>query len=254
MRGTRCIPILFVLAVLTTGCPRHHPDDPKPDPCAALVARPLSISFIERFGTPTPDTANSGQDITFEAAGRYYTSWRWKIGTDPREQTGQRVSLYFRPTEFGRLTVQLIGTRAPNTACDPKDDGIDTVQRTLVLMPYAAIARAPILGRFHGYNLDAPRDTFTVRIFQAPRYPTPVEEDYTYIRNLGQGCQSPYFEAPVSWRGVTFNYGGSDFGCLTEAGNGYLTSRDSIRFEYYQFKYFNSLERVNRVFVGRRVR
>ena len=245
---------LVGLAALTTGCPRHPPDDPAPDPCAELLATPLAMQFLERTGTPTPDTAISGQSITFEAAGQPYTSWSWRIGTDPRPHTGQRVSLFFQPTESGRLTVQLIGTRPPNKACTPTDDGVDTVRRTLVLMPYAALAQAPIYGRFHGYNLDAPADTFTVRIFRAPRQPTPDEEDYTYLRGLGRGCQSPHFTAQPAWRGAFFNYGRNDYGCLTEFGKGGLVTRDSIRFEYEQFASNTSLQRVARVFVGRRIR
>ena len=255
MRGTTSFLTLLGLAALTMGCPRHPPDDdPAPDPCAVEKAYPLSIRFVERFGTPTPDTATSGQDITFEAQGLLYTSWKWQIGTDPRIHTGQRLSLYFRPTEYGRIAVRLIGTRPPNPACNPKDDGVDTVQRTLVLVPYSALSRAPIYGRFHGFNLDAPADTFTIRIFRAPCLPTPDVYDCSYIRNLGRGCQSPHFEVSPSWRGVFFNYGRNDYGCLTEFGKGWLTTRDSIRVEYAQFANSTSLDRVNRVFVGKRMR
>ena len=77
---------------------------------------------------------------------------------------------------------------------------------------------------------------------------------YDFLRNLGRGCQSPYFTIGLTWRGVWFNYGSNDFNCLTDSGTGYLTTRDSIRIDYSQNESSSNSKRVNRVFKGRRVR
>ena len=240
--------------ILSTSC--GCDDDDAPDPCAGGIATPPTIEFREDTGTPTPDTAISGRTITFVAPGAPYSasSYRWRIGRDPREQTGRQVSLFFQKDEQGPLLIELIATRPARPACDPTDDGIDTLRRTLYLRPYADLPLAPIYGRFHGANLDAPADTFTVEVLRAPCRPSPDVEDCSYVRNLGRGCQSPYFDARPNWRGVFFNYGGNDYGCLSENGKGYLTSRDEIRFEYEHFVSATGFALVKRVFVGRRVR
>ena len=149
--------------------------------------------------------------------------------------------------------MQLIARRPTNLRCFSKDDGIDTLTQALTLVS-RAIYRAPIYGRFLGSNSDTPRDTFSIRVFGGrdpfnPGSPIP----YDFLRNLGRGCQSPYFTIGLTWRGIWFNYGGSDFNCLTEAGTGYLTTRDSIRVDYSHFLSSTSLTRTNRVFRGRRV-
>ena len=126
--------------------------------------------------------------------------------------------------------------------------------RSLTLVS-RAIYRAPVYGRFLGSNTDAPRDTFTIRVLsgQDPYNPgSPIP--YDFMRNLGHGCQSPRFTVGLTWRGLNFSYGRNDYSCLTEAGFGYLTTRDSIRIQYSQFESSTSLMRVNRVFRGRRVR
>lgn len=235
------------------GC--GHKDVPAPNPCIGTKANPLTFRFLENFGTPTPDTAFTGQRITFDGPGAPYTEYKWQVGTDPRPFTQKRFGLYFPETAAGPVAVRLIATRPPNTRCFAKDDGVDTLTQTLTLLPRSL--RAPVYGRFLGSNADAPRDTFSIRIFSAPTYVLPIDpaaDPLDYLRNLGRGCQSPYFTVGLTWRGIWFNYGRNDFSCLTESGTGYLTTRDSIRVDYTQNEPFPSPGRVSRVFRGRRVR
>lgn len=250
-RSLLVLPLPLLLAA--SGCRK---ETPQPDPCKAQRANPLTFRFLEHYGTPTPDTAFSKQNITFEGPGKPYTSYEWKVATDDRGFTTRSVSLYFPEGQVGRFAVRLIARRPPNTACFAKDDGIDTLTQVLTLVPRAAY-RAPVYGEFEGSNTDEPAKRFTIRIFSGPPYHLPVDPDaapYDYLRNLGQGCQSPYFGIGLTWRGIQFNYGGNDYACLTEVGTGYLTSRDSIRVDYSHFKSDGSLQRVDRVFRGRRVR
>ncbi len=251
------LPALALLgsALLWAGCRRDTPT-PKPDPCAGVKANPLTFRFLENYGTPTPDTAFTKQTISFEAPGAPYTAYEWQVGSDPRPFTQRKFSLYFPEAATGPLVVRLIARRPPNLRCFPKDDGVDTLTQQLTLV-HRTQQRAAIYGRYLGSNTDAPRDTFTIRVFSGPSYQLPVDPlaaPYDYLRNLGRGCQSPYFGIGLTWRGFWLHYGRNDFGCLTESGTGYLTTRDSIQIEYSQFASDRSFQRVNRVFKGRRTR
>ena len=251
---------LSVLALLGStllwaGCHRDAPT-PTPDPCLGTKANPLTFRFLENYGTPTPDTAYSKQTITFEAPGAPYTSYEWQIGGDPRSFTQRKFSLYFYEANTGSFPVRLIAHRPLNTRCFPKDDGVDTLTQVLTLVNRTLVP-APIYGRFLGSNVDAPRDTFSIRVFQGPDYHQPNDPTaapYDYLRNLGRGCQSPYFGVGLTWRGFWFKYDQTDFSCLAESGTGYLITRDSIRIDYSRYESDHVFTRVNRVFKGRRVR
>lgn len=250
------IPALALLssAVLWAGCHKDAPVTPAPDPCIGAKANPLSFRFLENYGTPTPDTAFTKQTISFEGPGAPYTTYQWQVGSDPRSFTQRKFSLYFPEAANGPYAVRLIATRPPNRQCFPKDDGVDTLTQVLTLVNRTQVPAA-IYGKFLGSNTDAPRDTFSIRVFQDLDPYTPSSPIlYDFLRNLGRGCQSPYFTIGLTWRGVWFNYGSNDFNCLTDSGTGYLTTRDSIRIDYSQNESSSSPKRVNRVFKGRRVR
>jgi hypothetical protein len=254
MRAIR-IPALVLLggALLIASC-HHDGKEAEPNPCQAAKANPLAFRFLESYGTPTPDTAYVKQDITFDGPGAPYISYEWRVGTDPRSFTQRKFSLYFPESSTGSVAVRLIARRPLNSACFPKDDGIDTLTQVLTLVQRAQY-QAPVYGKFLGSNVDAPRDTFTIRVLTGPDPYNPGGlTPYDFLRNLSRGCQSPYFTVGLTWRGLNFSYGGNEYRCLTEAGLGYLTTRDSIVVRYSQFESSTSLTRVNRVFKGRRVR
>lgn len=246
--------LISAWSVLLLGLAACHHDTPAPDPCLTQQANPLSFRFLEAYGTPTPDTAYSKQDITFEGPGAPYTSYEWKVGNDARVFDKRKFSLYFYEKDAGKYPVRLIARRPANTRCFSKDDGVDTLTKVLTILPNRTL-RAPVLGKFLGANTDAPNDTFTIRVFLAPNrfYPNdPTVEPFTYLRNLSKGCQSPYFDVGQTWRAINFNYGGSEFGCHTESGTGYLTTRDSIRVNYDRFEPYPQVKK--HVFLGKRVR
>jgi len=252
--NTLTVLALLGSSLLWTGCRHDAPVAPEPDPCVGIKANPLTFRFLENYGTPTPDTAYNKQTVSFEAPGAPYTSYLWKIGSDPRSFTQKKFSLYFPETVSGAFSVQLIAHRPPNLRCFPKDDGVDTLTQVLTLVP-RFLYPSPVYGKYLGSNTDAPRDTFTIRVFQGLDPFTPGNPvAYDFLRNLGRGCRSPYFTIGLTWRGFTFNYGGIDSNCLMDAGEGFLTTRDSIRVDYSQNESNNSPKRVNRVFRGRRVR
>ncbi|WP_375417276.1 hypothetical protein [uncultured Hymenobacter sp.] len=242
---TGILPLAIALVSLgLTGCGDNDKD---PDPCQGQVANPLSIRFIEGLNTPTPDTAYNNQPMAFQAPGKPYTSYEWLLGPiDAR--TGRSISVAFDQSTLGNINVRLIAKRPLNTACFPKDDGVDTLTKRLTLMPYGD-ARAPIYGKFQGANQDAPADTFSVRIYSGPdwQYPnSPVP--LSYLVGIPKGCREPYRDISLTWRGITATSGG----CTSfNVNKGYLTTRDSIRLEY-RAQVFPTI--IDRVFLGKRVR
>ena len=132
--------------------------------------------------------------------------------------------------------------------------GVDTLTKALTIMPYAS-ASSPVLGRFHGANLDAPADTFTVRITAEPdrRYPgDPTAPRTVYLQNLpNKVC--PYSvkeQVGGGWRGAFID----GIGCGVAYGTAQLEDdRRTLRITYSMVN-LPDPKSVNRVFVGRRVR
>ena len=232
---------------------KDKPEVPRPNPCIGQTLPVLAFDFIERIGNTTPDTAVLG-DVTFAGPGAPYTSWEWRVGDDPRSFTQQRFSLFFgNPNRYYTYPVRLIARRPPNVACFPKDDGVDTLTKMLTLVPYG-LSSSPLVGRFRGANLDAPADTFTVRFTAEPdrRYNDPSGPRVVYLNNLpNRTC--PYNvneEVGGGWRGASIN----GIGCGSAYGTAQIAEdRRTVRIEYIMFP-SNDITRVNRVFVGYRVR
>jgi hypothetical protein len=219
-----------------------------PDPCQGQKANPLTLRFLEAFGTPTPDTAYNSQTVALQGPGAPYTGYRWRIGAVD-ERTGRTTAVRFDDQTLGPVPVRLIATRPPNTACFKNDDGVDTLTQTLTLMPFRD-QRAPIYGKFQGSHSDAPRDTFTVRIYSGPNFSfpnNPAAEPSNYAVGLPKGCRTPYIDIGLTWRGITANRGGCTSLNITK---GYLTTRDSIRIEY---RTQVSPTIIDKVFLGKRV-
>jgi hypothetical protein len=246
--GSSTLLLVGITSLILAGC---RDRTSTPTPCQGQVANPLTMQFVEAFGTPTPDTAYNNQPMVFEAPAAPYTSYRWLFGqVDAR--TGRRVGVNFDNKTLGQIAVRLIATRPPTTACYRNDDGIDTLTKTLTLVPYRD-QRAPIYGRFRGADKDTPNDTFTVRIYQGPNYAypsVPGAEPSNYIVGVPKGCRKPYLDIGLTWRGIT-SAGGSG-GCTgLDITRGYLTSRDSLRLEY---RTQVSPTIIDKVFVGTRIR
>lgn len=248
-----CTGMVVILAFLSACHDKAH--EQEPSPCMAQALPVLTFDIIERTGTTTPDSAVVGA-VTFLGPGAPYTTYEWKIGNDARTFTQQRVALNFNDADLlHTYPVRLIAHRPPNRACFAKDAGVDTLIRTITIMPFAS-RKSPLLGRFQGANLDAPADTFTVRFAAEPdhRYPlgTPNVPTLVYLTNLGRGCKSPWFEVAAGWHGGEFDYSRNDYNCFAEVGTAQVANdRRTVRIEYSQLQNFPN--RTNRVFVGHRV-
>ena len=125
--------------------------------------------------------------IRFSAVGKY-DSVKWKVGLDPREFTENQFSLRFE--DSGSVEIRLIVFRAPNLECIPNDDGIDTLEKQLVIVPKE---ESLLIGEFEGYFLSEPDSLFTMKI-------------ETYINGtvwtpeFPKGCvKDPYHEGAIKW-------------------------------------------------------
>lgn len=239
-----CWPWLLLAGAFLASC--HHKEK-LPDPCEGQVANPLTIQFIEGFGTPTPDTAYNNQPMVFRAPGAPYTSYEWLFGSIDK-RTGQNVIVDFSKNDLGTIPVRLIARRPLNTVCFPHDDGVDTLTKILTLVPFRDL-HAPIYGKFQGANKDAPADTFSVRVYSGPDLKYVNNPDYVnYLVGIPKGCRIPYQEIGLTWRGLFASSGG----CTSfNVNKGYLTTRDSIRLEY-RAQVLPTI--IDRVFLGKRVR
>ena len=245
----RCaLPVGIVLAGLSAaGC--HSREQLSPSPCQGLAANPLTFQFTEAFGTPTPDTAYNDQVLTMRGPASSYTSYEWLVGAAD-QRTGQNIVVAFDAQTQGPIPVRLIAKRPLNTACFPKDDGVDTLTKVLTLVPGRAW-RAPIYGKFRGANRDTPTDTFTVRVYMGPNffYPNdPGAEPTNYLVGLPKGCQDPHHNVRVNWRGFSAMNGTN---CSRLDSKGYLTTRDSIHIEY---RTQVAPTVIDKVFLGKRVK
>ena len=242
------LPVLTAITTLSlVSC--HVNDEVLPNPCKGLKANPLTVRFVEAFGTPTPDTAYNNQPMAFQGPGKPYTSYKWLVG-QVDERAGRSIVVSFDDKTLGDIPVRLIATRPPNTACFKNDDGVDTLTKMLTLVPYQD-QRAPIYGKFQGANKDTPLDTFTVRIYQGPNFTfpnNPAAERMNYVVGIPKGCRTLYHDVGLTWRGIA---AGGGNGCANFDLKGFLTTRDSIRFEY-RTQVVPKI--VDNVFLGKRVR
>ena len=230
-----------------SSCRHDEEKDGSPNPCQAAKANPLAFHYVEHTSTPSADTVYNDQPIVFVGPGAPYTAYEWLVGPSTT-RTAQQFVLPFDAKTLGNIPVRLIARRPLNTAYFSHDDGVDTLTKVLTLVP--GQAKSPMYGKFQGANRSFPRDTFTVRVYQGPDFDfpnNPRAAPTNYLANLPKGCQKPYYEIGLSWRGVNLVGGG----CTDFEGTGYLVGHDSIRIAY---RTQISLVIIDEVFLGRRVR
>lgn len=127
------------------------------------------------------DTSFVNRDIVFKTNSAY-SNISWKIGGDPRIFTNSSVRLKFLTPE--NLTITLKGD-AVNQFCNTEQL---TGTMPFVLLDDNGLIQSPLVGYYHGYNVDKPSDTFTVAIkfWFGTRYPWWSSGAYS-VENLPKG-------------------------------------------------------------------
>ena len=172
--------------------------------------------------------------VYFKAKGQY-DSVRWYIGGPQNTSTRPNHALYFAQAE-GPVEVTMIGYKKPNTACFATDKAVDTVRKTIRILPRDSTAA--IVGRFLGYNTDNPSDTFSVNIKAETRSGL---WDF-FVKNIPKNCPGyiqvsdgypRYIGLVVSGAHSAFQISaGSSMACVLVTGFGYLKTKDSLVINY----------------------
>ena len=259
---------LLITLIILTGCP----DDPvRPDPCDGK--KPVSAEFdILESNYWGQDKYYSKSDTILYAnianfvAKEENATYIWKIGSDNREFTTSKVSLRFLDV-LGEVPVRLIVNKAPDTLCFPNDDGIDTVTKILYVNRIMENYEPCIFefdlfsGDYTGYNLDNPKDTFTITIEAC--YPHHLDIKIFRLINLIPNCEIIFNPSSVSYNGYRqwlFGHEPGHYECLTPRGLAKIFGKnnDSVNIQYNiqqapGWEYFHK-ERIKKEFIGVRVK
>ncbi|ALW85248.1 hypothetical protein AUC43_09155 [Hymenobacter sedentarius] len=230
-------------------------EEPAPVPCGASPA-PSGFTIENNINNTLFACDTIFPSVVRLSAAPAYSSVVWQIGTDPRVYTQKAFNVTFPPTSVGTVAIRCIGTRPVNRRCFPHDDGVDTVTQVLTVMPLNPYApHAAIEGKFLGATTDAPRDTFTVRIFvgRDVLYPS---QPALFLVNLNKGCPGTSMDISAGYQGLVFNQGVGNAVCHGVYGVGHidLQDRTKIRFDYSEQATPGSAAQISKAFIGTRVR
>jgi hypothetical protein len=184
--------LLFFTFSIGTNCRKKHDN-----PCEGL-AKPTGRFLIKEMIGDTAfiaDTIFRDNYVQFQAIDDY-GSVTWKLGSDPRDWTSPDFFLSLH-TALGEVPIQFSGRKAPNPQCFPGDSGIYSSTRNLTMVeqvtkPYNTIS--PLVGTYTGYFINAPLDTFTVRLeyFDSTKYDASItgSKNFYWFSNMPKGFTS----------------------------------------------------------------
>lgn len=152
--------ILTYIVVLLTACKEKEP----PNPCEGYkrpnatfwVQDEVQMQYSQAMGfTFGCDTLVRGGQYTFTSE-LNYESYAWDVIGNP-SFTRNTKSFTLTFPEPLKIQMRLVGKRKPNTTCDPTDDGIDTIIKTItVIQPLDSIGL--VFGKFVGYDSNNPNE------------------------------------------------------------------------------------------------
>ncbi len=247
--------IAIVLAGTVLAACHQKGDEPVPVPCGIPPA-PFGFKIENNINDKFFTCDTIFPSVVRLSAAPVYTSVVWQIGTDPRVYTQKAFDITFPATTVGTVTITCTGTRPVNRICFPNDDGVDTMTKVLTVMPLNPYApHAAIEGKFLGATTDAPRDTFTVRIFVGPDLLHPTQPAL-FLVNLNKGCPGTSIDISAGYQGLVFNQGIGNAVCHGVSGIGHidLQDRTKIRFDYDEQVTPGKPALASKVFIGTRIR
>jgi hypothetical protein len=149
---------ILLLCLLLQACSTEK--DPVINPCERYV-RPVPGFIVQ---DDLQQQCSNELGITYACDTIGYTSYRftslvtydtyvWEVIGDPNfRRTTKSFELTF--SNPLRIRMRLIGKRTPNKACDPSDDGVDTVIKTITVV--ADTAQDLLFGKYVGYDVSNP--------------------------------------------------------------------------------------------------
>lgn len=188
------------------------------DPCSGVKQTVAQFTIKEIIGDTAfaADTIFRNNPVIFEAA-TTYDSVKWTVGNDPRSFTKPSFNLLFTDA-LVTIPVRFTGYKKPATACFPGDMGVYAGEKRLTSVEQferAILTKSPMIGRYKGAYIDAPSDTFTVRIeyFDSAKYNTSVTgaKNFYWISNFPKGYRdstsSTALRYPELTEGIRVNMG-----------------------------------------------
>jgi len=225
--------ILLSIILISAKCSRD--DDLPFDACKDKVAFKADFTIEEKIGDTSfiTNRALAPGYLFFKAKGEY-DSVRWFIGDPQNTSTRFNHVLYFEQAE-GNVQVTFIGYRKPKTQCFPNEKTIDTLKKTVTIVPRDN--KAAIVGRYLGYNTNNPSDTFSVYI----NADNSVGIWQYFVKNLPKNCPGAFSgsDAPPRFIGLNVSAGNFAFSidngstvCRAVIGFGYLKTYDTLTINY----------------------
>ena len=167
--------LMAVLLCTLSNCRPKTCDDPRNpecgnyDPCIDAITANADFKIYEELGRGWADTILYTETDTIIGAAtvlrlthkgkKNYDSLRWQIGSQLKTYTADSVRFDGFGGFIGKIDIRLIVYKAPNKACNPYDDGIDTVIKSLWIIPYKDAA---VWGKFRGHDEDNPNFAYTI--------------------------------------------------------------------------------------------
>lgn len=184
--------LVIFIVIINSSCKKRNDN-----PCEGKT-KPLGQFLIKEIIGDTAFTADTifrDNYVQFKALDNY-ESVTWKLGSDPRIWTDSEFSLSFL-TALGTIPINFNGRSTPNTQCFPDDKGIYSSSKNLtmveqVVKPY--ITLSPLTGKYKGYFMDSPSDTFTVRMeyLDSSKYDVSItgSKNFYWFSNMPKGFES----------------------------------------------------------------
>jgi len=246
------IGILVYIASCHNDAITQQPPIPLPDPCVTPVSQRHFFTIANQVDDKFFPSDTIFPGTVRLSAPSVYTSVTWQVGNDARIFI-KNNQLFDFTSAIGTIYIRFIGVR-PVDACIPKDRGSDTLTKALTIVPYNyRHPRSAIEGIYLGANVNAPQDTFSVRIFN--RYNPRDTTDYAItIYNLNKGCPGLDMNVIPAYKALKFNQTRGDATCHGVYGVASLDSVDrrKLKITYNEQLVPGQPEYAARVFIGYR--
>jgi hypothetical protein len=188
-----------------------NPHCPNYDPCFSLSSANADFVMVDSFRNfhceyiqgrsyyyTDKDTCIRSSRIYLRATNEN-DSYQWIIGGDSSYPQARSFS-YYVPENFpsDTLVIQLIVSNQVPDGCGLKKR--DTLTQTLYIqhIDYFGDSWSLVIGSFHGADIEAPLDTFTIIV--PPIFPT-----FQGIDNFPKGCTGQYHEVGTFRHGLILN-------------------------------------------------
>jgi hypothetical protein len=262
MKNFNAFYLITFLSITLFSCCKDEPKCQDPtkiecenyDPCYGRKSVSADFVIYESTSFAYPDSFPRYDTDTIVTDGAIFKAleegaeYEWHIGSEVIKDKS------FGRTDFPMevpIPITLIVKKAPNKACSPNDDGIDSVKRILWRTDF--YKHSKVFGTYKGYFDDNKKDTATIKIFQNMRKVGPVKlEQHVNIVGLIDGCADTLYNYSLPFYGFKGNYNAFPFSCKRPHG-GFLirgNNNDTLEASFYQERVKESFDRIKRKFKG----